>query len=292
MTTMISKENNPLLALAEKPGFEGLKELAETLQRIGERKRDHGGKLVLPNFFLKCNEGYNLEEILLRLEEVLEEYDLMNFSGPVKHYQISLDYSLPNAPDFPAFSVLFDSVENELSRFNHPYEGILVVDISDWVAHSAISEKKFLDFLLYMAEVDERTLAIYVDMSGLDSQSDLAYRSLITKTRLERIELKIVSEEVALSLLKDELAEFGFVLSEDAEEVIKPTLKTILSTKGNEGPLTLHQLAEDIVYHAYKDAETFSRQIGVPILKPFLNGGEWLNEFADKKRFYLGLVGE
>ena len=98
------KFENKLLALAKEPGFESLQDLATTLERIGEKKLASGGSLVLPNLFLSTNEGYDFETILLSLEELLDHYGLMKFSGPVRHYELSLDYSMPNAPDFPAFT--------------------------------------------------------------------------------------------------------------------------------------------------------------------------------------------
>ena len=291
MTTNPGDENR-LLALSQKPGFEGLKGLAEDIERIGKKKLAYGGRLILPNLFLSANVGYDLEMVLSALECELEKYRLMDFSSQTKHYEFSLDYSDPREASFPAFSDLFEAVETELSRFNHAYEGILVIDITEWVVRSATAEKKFLDFLHYMSEVDERTLAIYVETSGLKSHADLAYRSLITKTRLERIELKLNSPEVAYDLLCEELEDFGFAFKVEARKPMLKTLKVILDTKGNEGPWTIHILAEDIVYNAFKTGEDLQKEVGLDLLKPFLEGGEWLTDFADKKRYYLGLVGE
>ena len=286
------KFENKLLALAKEPGFESLQDLATTLERIGEKKLASGGSLVLPNLFLSTNEGYDFETILLSLEELLDHYGLMKFSGPVRHYELSLDYSMPNAPDFPAFTALYDAVEKYLARFNHAYSGILVIDITDWVVRSATSEKKFLDFLHYMSEVDERTLAIYVDMSGSPSKADLAYRLLITKTRLEKLRLVLEDPKVALNVLEKELSSFGFSLDKEAKQAIIPTLKAILNTKGHEGPWTMHQLAEDIVYNAYKNEGELKTTVTKEALKPFHEGGKWLLDFVDKKRYYMGLVGE
>lgn len=283
---------NKLLELSKRPGFEGLQDLANTLAKIGEKKRRFGGKVVLPNLYLSTMEGYDIEILLEALEETLLQEKLFFFPGSVRHYCLSLDYARPETPDFPAFKSLFSALEDELSRFGSPFQGILVVDITDWVAKNACTETKFLDFLRYMAEVDERTLAIYLERTGNETKVETARRSLITKTRLEGLELKLKSPQIALKILKNELADLGFKLAEGLDEKMVETLEKVLATEGQEGPWTVRQLAEDIVYAAFKTGDSLERVLTEDILAPFLVGGSWLSDFTTKKRFYMGLIGD
>ena len=288
-TTLIS---NPLLELSTKPGYEELREWALTLEKIGQKKAKFGGNLVLPNYYLSTMDGYDLELVLTCLEKTLEKHSLFTFASSLNHYCLSLDYSYPNESNFPAFQNLYRAVEDELGRFGVPFVGILMIDITDWVEKGACSEAKFLDFLRYMSDLDERTLAIYVDRSVSGKKSEKAQSTIITKTRIERLELKLKNAQIALEILKNELNELGFTLAKEVEPKLLETMDQILRVDGQEGPWTIRQLAQDIVYNAFKTGDDLNVIVDESVLLPFLPGGTWLREFAAKKNYYMGLVGE
>ena len=199
---------NPLMELSNKPGYEGLRDLAMNLEKIAGKIERFGGRVILPNLYLSTMDGYDMEAILVALEETLIELRLFHFNNSMRHYCLSLDYAEEESygtPSFPAFKTLFDAMEEELSRFGEPFEGILAVDITDWVSKSATTEPKFLDFLRYMADVDERTLAIYIERSGSEDKAEIARRSLVAKTRLENLEVKLKSPQIALQILENEI---------------------------------------------------------------------------------------
>ena len=287
---------NPLLELSNEPGYEGLRDLALTLEKIANKIDRFGGRVVLPNLYLSTQDGYDMETILVALEETLIELRLFHFNHSMRHYCLSLDYSeestLESISSFPAFKTLFDAMEEELSRFGAPYEGILAVDITDWVVKSATTEAKFLDFLRYMADVDERTLAIYIERSGSEEKAEIARKSLVAKTRLENVVVKLKSPQIALKILENELSSFGFSMLEESKEKIVETLDIVLKVKGQEGPWTIRQLAEDIVYHAYREGEDLHTELSLDDLKTFLPGGSWITDFTAKKRYFMGLIGE
>ena len=287
---------NPLLELSNEPGYEGLRELAMTLEKIADKINRFGGKVILPNLYLSTMDGYDMETILVALEETLIELRLFHFNHSMRHYCLSLDYAEENGTglhsNFPAFKTLFDAMEEELSRFGAPYEGILAVDITDWVVKSATTEPKFLDFLRYMADVDERTLAIYIERSGSEEKAEIARRSLVAKTRLENVEVKLKSPQIALQILENELNSFGFCIREEAKEKMLETLDVVLKVKGQEGPWTIRQLAEDIVYRAYREGDDLHAELSLDDLAAFLPGGSWIADFAAKKRYFMGLIGE
>ncbi|MCR5078728.1 MAG: hypothetical protein K6B65_02250 [Bacilli bacterium] len=288
-TTMTS---NPLLELASKPGYEGLKDWALTLEKIGKKKQKFGGSLVLPNYFLSSMDGYDMDLVLEALEGTLINYGLFSFTSSVNHYCLSLDYSYPTDQRFSAFNDLFSAVEDELGRFGTPFQGILMIDITDWVEKGACTERKFLDFLRYMSDLDERTLAIYLDRSGSEGKSNKAKSTIITKTRIEYLELKLKSPQIALQILKNELKDLGFTLKKETREPMLSALEEVLKVEGQEGPWTMRQLAQDIAYAAFKEGEGLPKEIDEILLKPFLHGGSWLSEFAAKKSFYMGLIGD
>lgn len=286
---------NPLLELSNHPGYEGLRDLALTLEHIAGKIERFGGNVVLPNLYLSTMDGYDLEVILEALEDTLISFRLFHFNHSMKHYCVSLDYSGEEQyqpVSFPAFKNLYDAMEEELSRFGEPYEGILAVDITDWVSKSATAETKFLDFLRYMAEVDERTLAVYVERSGLPQKAEIARKGLVSKTRLETVEVKLKSPQIALQILENELSNFGFTLQEGVKEKMYETLDAMLKVRGHEGPWTVRQLAEDIVYRAYKEGDDLHLELSEEDLGPFLPGGSWIGDFTAKKRYYMGLIGE
>ncbi|MBQ2070378.1 MAG: hypothetical protein II467_05560, partial [Bacilli bacterium] len=137
-----------------------------------------------------------------------------------------------------------------------------------------------------------RTLAIYVDRSVSSKKSEKAQSTIITKTRIERLELKLKNAQIALEILKNELNELGFALAKEVEPKLLETMDQILRVDGQEGPWTIRQLAQDIVYNAFKTGDELNVIVDESILLPFLPGGTWLREFAAKKNYYMGLVGE
>ena len=284
------KQENALAVLAKEPGFAVLSAFAQECDRIEEKLEKVGSRPILPNFYCAIDNGFDFEPFLGALARTLDTKNLMDFTGPVPYYVFDLAYSEPHDPRFFSFAELYDVIATKLSRFSHPYGGVLAIDITDWVVRGATNEKKFLDFLSYMADIDEKTMAVFLDCSGEAAKSQNAFQTILSKTRLERLEFHITEKEGIL-ILEDMLAKSNFKLEKKAREELEKTLKAALATKGSEGFKTIRQLAEDIIYYAFTKEGELDTELSLSDIAPFAENGEWIANYAAKKSFLVGLLG-
>ncbi len=274
------------------PGYESIAKLVASWKRVAARQKGKPRRVPLPNYYLCADEGFDFEALFGQLAGFLSEQNLMEFDGDRVVYSFFLKYSSPNDPRFESFAMLFDAIEHELTKFGHPYGGILVIDITEWVEKEATGETKFLDFLSYMSTIDERTLAIFLDRTGQGSNSDEAFAKIDLLTRVERLTMTYKDPNVGLAYLESELESYGFKINPKLRGKLRQTVDIVLHTPGAEGQESLHQLAEDIVYETYKGKSEPTGVLGLAACRRFLPDGEWTASFAKKKAKRLGLIGE
>lgn len=282
-----------LLELSKRPGYEEIASLAEQWSRVASRQKERENKVPLPNYYLIADDGFDFDELFNAMAEFLEKNELMEFNGESKVYRFFLKYSQPDDPRFESFRMLYEAVEHELTKFGHPYGGILLVDITEWVENKATKQRKFIDFLSYMDAIDERTLILFLDRSGADEASAKAYQELDVSTRLERLTMTYRDPDAGLAELEKQLAPYGFDIEEGFRKEIRKTIELMLNAQGSAGVDSIRQMAEDMVYNALKGEKDFGRTLTKETSAEFLPDGEWTKVFQRKlgsRR--LGLVGE
>ncbi|MCR5348495.1 MAG: hypothetical protein K6E59_02660 [Bacilli bacterium] len=280
--------------LVLRPGYEEIAAIGQEWQRVASRQKGKENKVPLPNYYLIADDGFDFEELFEAMAGYLEAQELMAFESETRVYSFFLKYSSPNEPNFTSFQMLYDAVEHELNRFSHPYDGILVVDITEWVEKpGAVSEKKFIDFLSYMDTIDDRTMAIFLDRSGNDEPSRKAFDSLDLAMRIQLLHMSYKDVDAGLKELEDNLAFYGFSLEEGFRKKMRETVEMVLHTPGSEGIESIRQLALDMGYCALKAEKEVGLVLNEENSASFLPGGEWTRIFQNKKKTRrLGLVGE
>ena len=278
--------------ILDKPGYEEIAALIQEWTRVGQRQKGKDVTVPLPNYYLSAQDGFDFETLFLKLAQFLESNGLMEFDGNRKVYSFYLKYSHPDNPSFDSFRMLYEAVEHELTKFGHPFGGILVIDITEWVMKKATNEAKFLDFLSYMATIDERTLAVFLDRSDSGKESDEAYAKIDLVTRLERLHMSYKDALAGVRQLERELSAYGFTLEKRFRARLRKSIEIVLNTPGSEGEESIHQMAQDMVYAAYKGKKEPTGVLSSSNSKAFLPDGEWIAVFQSKKRHRLGLIGE
>lgn len=285
-----SRESFAIYHYAQENAYTGLISLLGEWDLVAENKKSRGGKPLLPNLFIEAPSGIAIEESAALLAEYLAERGLMEFEGQSPSYAYFLNYSEParlGDTSFPSFGAFYEIVEHNLSHYGHPYKGVLAIDITAWVEREATSEEKFLAFLDYMAELDERTLAIFVSTSSNESHNQTAYSNVLTRSRLKRIVLAPLSSELGCSFLEKELAKEGLSLTRESRAILDKTVALIVQSEGNEGAHSLSQLASEIAYSKYLSLSSESKVITPADLARFTPDGEWVKEYtANRKRSY------
>lgn len=281
-----------LTSIVSLPGYEDIARLLQEWDRVAKRQKGRDVKVPLPNYYLTADEGFDFGALFDAIAQYLEERDLLEFDGRRKVYSFYLQYSPENVLGFDSFRMLYTAVEHELAKFGHPYGGILVVDITEWVESRAVHEKKFNDFLSYMSTHDDRTLTFFLDRSGGTSQSDEACHRLDLVMRLERLHMAYRDPDMALKQLEGFVGEYGFHLAEAFRTELRKTVETLLVTPGAEGEESVRQMAQDMVYSALKGETDCGDELSAENSADFLPGGKWAVTFAKKYSKRLGLVGE
>ena len=280
--------------IVSRPGYEELAKVSKEWLRVAARQKGKELKVPLPNYFLVADDGFDFEGLFLSMADFLEKIGLMEFESGRKLYTFFLKYSQPSDPRFDSFAMLYDAIEHQLNHFSHPYDGILVVDITEWVERDALTEAKFIDFLSYMDSIDDKTLAVFLDRSGVKSSSKAAFEKLDLAMRIESLHMSYKDAEAGLDELCGVLGQYGFCLEEGFRNQMKETVDMVLNTEGSQGVESIRQLALDMVYSALKSEEDVGVTLTAENSALFLPDGEWARIFKRKRANHvrLGLVGE
>ena len=135
-------------------GIESLEELLEGWDHIRSNRKMLRGPLILPNYFMEVDGESSIAETLARLVDNLSKDSvLMSFQGRVKSFAYYLPYTAPGESDFPGLRT-FDAIyKKNLCRFGMPFEGVIAIDITEWILAKATKSEKFLAFLAYIATI-------------------------------------------------------------------------------------------------------------------------------------------
>ena len=278
--------------LAKEPGYEALALLISSWDKVAEKIANGARLITLPNCYFSIEDGYEVKPIIDSLTDFLQKKNLLFFEGPVPSYIFYFDYSLPDDPDFVSLRNLSLVINNDLCKFGHAFSGVIAVDISPWVERNATSERKFRQFVSYMSGLDDCTLAVYIDQERNETKTKMAYKALLKETRLNYYRIQVKTPLMALKIFNRKIEELGFTLSEEAKNALLKIMETIIALPYSEGPLTITQMAEDVVYDLYKADKPLMNTIDIDSIQAYLPNGSWLKEFAINKGRSIGLIGD
>jgi hypothetical protein len=280
--------------LATSYGLKDLTSLLEEWDKIALRIHADSGQIILPNLFVCADPSLDFGDLADKFANYLVSRKLMVFNGKRTSYAYSLSYSTPDQDgenlSFPSFQGLYEIVEDQLSRYGEPYQGVLLIDISEWVERQACGEEKFLAFLSYMSDIDDATLAIFFSRSKSANKNADAYQAIYKTTRLKRLSLVPSRNEAGIELVKKELAKQGLSLAPEAEESLGKTIQSLIKLSLASTTRILKQLALDIAYEAFLTSSEKGRTLTLADIARFTPTGEWLKEYASGKKAAYGLV--
>ena len=217
-------------------GIESLEELLEGWDHIRSNRKMLRGPLILPNYFMEVDGESSIAETLARLVDNLSKDSvLMSFQGKVKSFAYYLPYTAPGESDFPGLRT-FDAIyKKNLCRFGMPFEGVIAIDITEWILAKATKSEKFLAFLAYIATIDEKSLIIFVSTARQALYNNEAYATIAARTRVRYVSIGESDEERAHTLFLQCLEEGGFSLATEADATLRSVISFVLSVGDNRG---------------------------------------------------------
>lgn len=230
-------------------GIESLEELLEGWDHIRSNRKMLRGPLILPNYFMEVDGESSIAETLARLVDNLSKDSvLMTFQGRVKSFAYYLPYTAPGESDFPGLRT-FDAIyKKNLCRFGMPFEGVIAIDITEWILAKATKSEKFLAFLAYIATIDEKSLIIFVSTARQALYNNEAYATIAARTRVRYVSIGESDEERARTLFLQCLEEGGFSLAPEAEATLRSVISFVLSVGDNRGYRAIRELASEMIY--------------------------------------------
>lgn len=263
---------------------------------MAANKKAYGGKPILPNLFVAAPQGILFAPFAAELAVFLQEKKVMPFYGKTLSYSYQLAYPPKGAEEstnpFPALRSFYGLVKKELVFYDKPYQGLLCIDISDWVSRSACKEDAFQAFLSFMASLDDDTLAIFVSHETSEKKNQEAHKMIASRLRCKRINLKVLSPDWGLDVLEKSLADEGLSLSGEAKDYLKESIRLILSSPGNEGATSIGQLGLDIAYSKYTSRNGASSVVELNDVVDYGPNSAWITNFKALRRQAYGLMGE
>jgi hypothetical protein len=273
--------------MIERPGMKDMKLFAQELINVKKHltSQAYDFSMPIPNLFFEVKSSFEALPIIDSLQKYLEnDLQIMRFSPENKVFAFCLDYSPEDdVKGFPAFKEFYKVITKDLMKFGHPYYGILAIDISQWIDHASLEEpleKKFGAFLDFMSNLDDETLAVFISQSTNEDKNDFFFREINKTGRTRRMKLAFYDVANSLTYISKYVQKAGLEMTPESQELLKPLLKSIISTNKIDCYLILQNLARDIVFDKLSCSDFASPQITKEDLKRFASGGEWDEYFS------------
>ncbi|MCR4562239.1 MAG: hypothetical protein K5694_03445 [Bacilli bacterium] len=280
---------------------DGLKKLLEKWQIISERRATSEGVPLLPNIFLECSNAFEIQEFVTNLGVFLSEQRIMDFDGKALSYYYVLDYSRSskeNSKDietmesltFPGFTHFYTVIKEQLTRFGKPYRGVLAIDITDWIEGRHYDEIKFHDFLAFMHDNDECTLAVFISKCRDASKNSDAFKEIAATSRLIRIKADHADVSLFLNQFKELIHEKGLELDKESEKVITETIVAVSENKYVDIHHFLSELSVDLAYNKFIDSAD-DKVIHGDEVDYYKKDGEFVSAYLSSGNYGYGFKG-
>ncbi len=271
-----------LQAIGDFSGAEELYGLLSRWDRLSERNRSGeikefvSGAIydVFPDMFWVAPPGGGKTELLHLMAGHLEAADEFVFEGNEKFLEVFPEFT-ESAADLNSNEI--KRIRTEIDRaagFLPEFRGIVHIELDDWVGHEY--DRRFRALLEYLSDHGDEWL-IVLSVTGKPEESVRKTEAVCRAyLRLERVDLHYPNDLEMIGQITRYLARFKLVLSQDAEDLLLQTVRTLRGNEYFDGMKTVRMLSKDIVYRYLSGPEEPSGEITAEDLREFSCDGEYV----------------
>ncbi len=278
-------ENIDITDLLNLPGYSEVRQMIAEWEKVANNISDHleDGKIIIPNYFFISPTGSGVSHLIDIIAQKLSSLGLIPFSNQRKAIEFLLEYH-EDKDIFPAFSRLYNMLENGLSQYGEPFAGVLAIDITDWVENLACYEKRFIRFLHYLVKRDDIQMIIFISNCQKTNHLKDCESVISSILRIKKVQIKKNSAISLFNKLEEYCNNLGLKIEISAKEQLIETIEALLKEKNFNGLKTIKNLAKDIAFEKYRQDNYNNSLITLSDIEYFKLGNEWLNQF--KSGFY------
>jgi hypothetical protein len=232
--------------------------------------------IVFPNYLWVAKTGMGITHVTSLISEYLEVVKAIQFAGEVKFIEFILDYT-SDKERFPAFSRLVATLKNA-AGFRNEFKGVVCIDVSEWVGYQ--NEKRFIRFLEYLSDNSDYLFLIFIIDGKPSHEMEAVLSSFL---RIRKLKLNFPSEEILCEYVKNNIIQYGLMISEDANNILVKTLEKLIVQNGFDGYNTLNQLVLDLLYDKCKAEESYNKIIDEKDIERYAPDGEWISQMLFKE---------
>lgn len=285
----MSKIYDEVMKLSALEGMEDIRVVLDEWKFIANnfKNNPHEGNMFLPDYLMVASPGSGVSTLLNMMSEYLYELGLVQFSLPTKFFEFLLEYE-PQDRNFNAFKRYYNLVEYQISQFGRAFEGVICIDITEWVEAKACLDKRFIRFMEYLTQKDDKQVVIFLCNCCDELLVKEAESVIISFMRLRRINLKTNKVTDLMMRLNEYLEKMGLVLSDEAYQDLVKTLNIAINEKAFDGLKSIQQLAKDIIYEKYRLSQVNDNIINSKDIIRFQTDGEWLKQLRRNVKRSIG----
>ena len=265
--------------IMEIKGIGGIKKTVKNWGNLSKNiKSTKAEKLnILPDMLWISSNSINKTELLNLLGKYLYSLgNLLNFSSDRRFIEFYLGYD-EGDKNFSEFT-RFRATLNFVKGFKNYYEGIVFVDISEWVEHS--DDKRFIAFLEFLASnTDDWLVILNINKKSLKKIADIE-GTISTYLRIEKIVFELPKTADLFEYAAQTLALYDFYLNSEAENLLRKSIEKMRGSKRFDGVNSIKYMCSDIIY------SSLSRKGG----DHFLLTAEDLSEFSSDSDYVMRLI--
>ena len=273
-------------------GVDELKRVVRKWQKLSDNIHKTGTERlnILPDMLWVSDNGINKTELLSYMGDYLYSLDnLMSFSGDKRFIEFYLGYE-ENGTFEEMKRFRYDL--NNVRGFKNYYEGIVYVDISEWVRH--LEDKRFIAFLEFLA-TNSDTWLIVLNINNDSPKKVTQVEGVIsTYLRIEKIRLNLPKNADLLDYAENILSDYGFTLTDGAKKLLMKSLAKMRMSKKFDGLNSVRYMCSDIIYTSLSNKSSNLFSLTAKDLEAFSADSDYVNriiENYEKKHKVVGFLG-
>lgn len=270
-------QNTPYKAETEIYQLKGaaqLKEFARDCVTAARNSALLGQLIVPPSLLVAISPGCGLSTAIHLTAQLLDEADLVEFTGSEPIVEFKLDMPDQGGAHFPSFERLQDILYSKAAHKNN-FGGLLSVDIGDWLG--CHEDVRFVRFLHFVRDNTDKIFFVFTVPDGEPGIEAMA-GAISRFVRLRTISLPVPEAEDLVDYIAEHLAVVNLKLDDEAEHLLYDMLSSLRTYENFGGFKTLNTLTEDIKFALVSNPQWDSTaEVSAQQLEHFRNGGDWFS---------------
>lgn len=202
---------------------------------------------LVPNYFIDVNKGTDYFKLRKEIMTNIDKYHLVDYSSDIR----CLIYDLNNTRStrYETLLSFFNLYKNDLMKFNIPYEGVLMLDITSYVGYE--DSEEFKAIISFLVSVSEGVKIFFLSEKDANKNNKM-FEALSKSMWIERATYHNDSITETIKHVKSILSRNNAKIAQEDESKVQDIISDIAKNSENDAFKCIESIFNKIIYKKIK----------------------------------------